>query len=121
MLRKQTCATSPPLPIILSIRLPKNLHLEPLLLNLRLRRRNGLGRVRIDKAAARLAVLVRSRLGRADAHVGGTNVRAAGRLAVGVADAAASSELLACCVANIARTGVVGGQGKGGGRNWETC
>lgn len=92
--------------------------LETLLRNLSLGSSDGSSRVRVDKAAALLAVLQSSRLGGADADVGGVDLGAARRRAVGVSDATAGDELRAVTGSDVLGAGVVGGQSQGGGGDY---
>jgi hypothetical protein len=81
--------------------------LEPLLLNLRLRRRNSSIRIRVVKPASILSVLELRRLSRADAYTGG--IGAACRAAVGVGNTAACDELGAIAGTDRFSAGHVGG------------
>lgn len=92
--------------------------LEALLLDLSLSRGDGRLRVRVDKAAALLAVLELSTLSGADTDGSGVDLGAAGGVAVGVGDAATSGELRVLAVANSVGARDVGGQGKGRGGDY---
>jgi hypothetical protein len=82
---------------------------KPLLLHLRLRRRNHTRRIRVAEPTPRLAVLLARCLGTADTRARGGNLTAASGAAVGVGDAAAGDELCA-----VAGADVLGARGVGG-------
>ena len=102
------CIISPfPLPSPLAI-LKRNL--ETLLLHLLLGSSNSGVGIGVLETATLLAVLERGGLGGADALALAV-VGAAGRVAVGVGDAAAGDELVTLAVADVLGSGVVGGHG----------
>lgn len=88
--------------------------LETLLRDLGLRGGDGGVGVGVDEAAAQLPVLELGALGGADADTAGTDLGAAGRVAVVVGDAAACGELGVLAVPDVLGAGVVGGEGEGG-------
>lgn len=88
--------------------------LETLLRDLSLGGGDGGVGVGVDEAAAQLSVLELGALGGADADAAGTDLGAAGRVAVVVGDAAARGELGVLAVADVLGAGVVGGEGEGG-------
>lgn len=93
--------------------------LEPLLRNLSLGCSNDSLGVGVAEAAASLAVLLASRLGRADAVSGSSNLRAACRAAVGIRDTSSGDELGAVSLSDVLRSSVVGGDlGHGGSGNY---
>lgn len=87
--------------------------LEPLLLHLRLSRRNSSLGIGVLEAAAVLAGLELRCLGTADTYTGG--VGAAGGAAVCVGRAAAGDELGAVSGADVLSSCIVGGDGEGEG------
>lgn len=89
--------------------------LETLLLNLSLGGSNDSLSVGVAEAASSLAVLLASRLSRADTVAGGCDLRAACRAAVGIGDAASRDELRAVASTNVLGAGVVGGDLSHGG------
>jgi len=88
--------------------LAPNNPLESLLRNLVLRRRNHRIRIRVRESTTRLSVLLASRLSRAHAVAGRSDLTAAGGAAVGIRDAAAGDELRTVARADVLGACVVG-------------
>jgi hypothetical protein len=94
--------------------------LEPLLLHLRLRRRNNLCRVGVAESTSRLSILLAGCLGTANTNASGGDLAAARRAAVGVRDASTGDKLGTVSGTDVLRACRVGGYLRhGNGGNWE--